>query len=233
MGRSMRGGALTMCCCAACRSRAIRSCTWACRPSARSALWRCTAARRRARRHRGAARLVGAARGAALKLPVCSDFRTNFHDYSRHYGVGWLQRADRGVPARLPQRTALTMVPTEALRAIASARFRAPRGGRRAASIRAVRPGAAQRRAARSWGAGADDPVALYVGRLAARRTSARCWPRSKRCVGSRGATGLRRRRPGAPSCSARFPHASSPARAAATTSPPTTPRPTCSCSRA
>ena len=27
-----------------------------------------------------------------LGLPVVSDFRTNFHAYSRHYGVGWLQR---------------------------------------------------------------------------------------------------------------------------------------------
>ena len=25
-----------------------------------------------------------------LKLPVVSDFRTNFHAYSQHYGVGWL-----------------------------------------------------------------------------------------------------------------------------------------------
>ena len=27
-----------------------------------------------------------------LKLPVCSDFRTNFHAYSRHYGIAWLYR---------------------------------------------------------------------------------------------------------------------------------------------
>src|SRR5262245_46184244 len=26
-----------------------------------------------------------------LKLPVVSDFRTNFHAYSLHYGVGWLK----------------------------------------------------------------------------------------------------------------------------------------------
>jgi glycosyltransferase involved in cell wall biosynthesis len=35
-----------------------------------------------------------------LGLPVVSDFRTNFHAYSRHYGVGWLQRQ---LPARLSQ----------------------------------------------------------------------------------------------------------------------------------
>ena len=27
-----------------------------------------------------------------LGLPVTSDFRTNFHAYSQHYGIGWLQR---------------------------------------------------------------------------------------------------------------------------------------------
>src|SRR3954465_13976687 len=27
-----------------------------------------------------------------LKLPVTSDFRTNFHAYSMHYGVGWLKK---------------------------------------------------------------------------------------------------------------------------------------------
>src|SRR5918995_1453035 len=27
-----------------------------------------------------------------LKLPVVSDFRTNFHAYSAHYGLGWLQK---------------------------------------------------------------------------------------------------------------------------------------------
>ena len=37
-----------------------------------------------------------------LKLPVCSDFRTNFHAYSQHYGIGWLQQADHGLPAQVP-----------------------------------------------------------------------------------------------------------------------------------
>src|SRR4029077_3402828 len=33
---------------------------------------------------------VSAAR--KLKLPVFSDFRTNFHSYSRHYGIGWVSK---------------------------------------------------------------------------------------------------------------------------------------------
>ncbi len=31
-----------------------------------------------------------------LKLPVSSDFRTNFHAYGRHYGIGWLQKPITG-----------------------------------------------------------------------------------------------------------------------------------------
>ena len=28
-----------------------------------------------------------------LKLPISTDFRTNFHAYSQHYGIGWLRGA--------------------------------------------------------------------------------------------------------------------------------------------
>lgn len=43
-----------------------------------------------------------------LKLPVCSDFRTNFHAYTQHYGVGWLRKFHNS--------TLCTMVPTDALK---------------------------------------------------------------------------------------------------------------------
>ena len=51
-----------------------------------------------------------------LKLPVCSDFRTNFHAYSRHYGIGWLYRPIMGYLRKFHNRTAFTMVPSESLR---------------------------------------------------------------------------------------------------------------------
>ena len=67
-------------------------------------------------------------RRARLKLPVCSDFRTNFHAYSRHYGVGWLQRPIMAYLRKFHNRTACTMVPTEraARSELAGARLRAP-----------------------------------------------------------------------------------------------------------
>ena len=39
---------------------------------------------------------------ARLELPVSSDFRTNFHAYSTHYGMGWLERPIDGLPAQVP-----------------------------------------------------------------------------------------------------------------------------------
>jgi hypothetical protein len=38
-----------------------------------------------------------------LKLPVTSDFRTNFHAYSRHYGIGWLRKPIMAYLRKLPQ----------------------------------------------------------------------------------------------------------------------------------
>ncbi len=37
-----------------------------------------------------------------LKLPVSSDFRTNFHSYSAHYGIGWLHKPYPRLPAQVP-----------------------------------------------------------------------------------------------------------------------------------
>ncbi|WP_018410081.1 glycosyltransferase family 4 protein [Methyloversatilis thermotolerans] len=51
-----------------------------------------------------------------LKLPVVSEFRTNFHAYSRHYGVGWLRKPIVAYLRKFHNQTLRTMVPTEALR---------------------------------------------------------------------------------------------------------------------
>jgi glycosyltransferase involved in cell wall biosynthesis len=51
-----------------------------------------------------------------LKLPISSDFRTNFHAYSQHYGLGWLRKPIMAYLRKFHNRTHCTMVPTEALR---------------------------------------------------------------------------------------------------------------------
>jgi glycosyltransferase involved in cell wall biosynthesis len=103
-----------------------------------------------------------------LGLPVCSDFRTNFQAYSRHYGVGWLDATILAYLRRFHNRTLCTMVPTEALRReLAQRGFDnlgvLPRGIDTALFHPERRSEALRRR----WGAGGDTLVALYVGRLA------------------------------------------------------------------
>ena len=52
-----------------------------------------------------------------LKVPVTSDFRTNFHAYSEHYGIGWLRTPILAYLRRFHNATQCTMVPTPGLRA--------------------------------------------------------------------------------------------------------------------
>ncbi len=106
-----------------------------------------------------------------LKLPVTSDFRTNFHSYSQHYGVGWLRKPIAAYLRKFHNHTQCTMVPTQALRAeLATAGFQRLRVVARGVDTQCFNPGrrSAERRAA--WGAGPGTLVMLSVGRLAAEK---------------------------------------------------------------
>lgn len=110
-----------------------------------------------------AARLLG--------LPVTSDFRTNFDEYSGHYGFGWMSTVVRSYLRHFHNGTDRTLVPTPATRTallrkgyerlevigrgVDCAQF-SP--ARRSATLRA------------SWGATDSTPVLLYVGRLASEK---------------------------------------------------------------
>jgi glycosyltransferase involved in cell wall biosynthesis len=165
-----------------------------------------------------------------LKLPVCSDFRTNFHAYSKHYGMGWLHKPIMAYLRKFHNLTACTMTPDEGLRQeLTDYGFRNVRSRVARRGHPPDRHGAAHRRARR--GARQDDQVVLHVGRLARKNLGtltmafealrrvhapAWCWwataPRARSC------------RPAAPMpCS--------PACAMARTWPPITPAAIC-CSR-
>lgn len=107
-----------------------------------------------------------AARG--LNLPVSSDFRTNFHAYSRHYGVGWLERPIMAYLRRFHNRTDATMVPTVALRdQLAASGFADLHVVARGVDTERFNP---QRRSSAlraAWGAAEGDLVVACVGRLA------------------------------------------------------------------
>jgi glycosyltransferase involved in cell wall biosynthesis len=110
----------------------------------------------------------------ALNLPVSSDFRTNFHEYSRYYGLGWLSPLVYDCLRRFHSQTQLTFVPTSAVREqLTHSGF-----GRTAVVGRGVDTvlfDPAKRSAAlrEQWGAAADAPVLLHVGRLAAEKSVA------------------------------------------------------------
>ncbi len=107
---------------------------------------------------------------AAVKmgLPVVSDFRTNFHAYSRHYGVAWLHNPIMGYLRKFHNRTACTMVPTEALRQqLAASGFRRLQVVARGVDTQLFHPGRRNAALRASWGAGPETTVVLCVGRLA------------------------------------------------------------------
>jgi glycosyltransferase involved in cell wall biosynthesis len=103
-----------------------------------------------------------------LKLPVTSDFRTNFHAYSRHYGVGWLQQVVTAYLRRFHNSTLVTMVPTaQQQRTLSNAGFESLAVVARGVDTALFHPARRDEQLRRAWGAGPGDPVVIHVGRLA------------------------------------------------------------------
>ena len=109
---------------------------------------------------------VGAAR--KLGVPVASDFHTNFHTYSRHYGFGPLAGVVAGYLRSLHNRADCTMVPTNELKAeLEAAGFERLEVVGRGIDRRVFGPDKRDEHLRASWGCRGDEPVAMYVGRLA------------------------------------------------------------------
>lgn len=109
-----------------------------------------------------------------LKIPVSSDFRTNFHSYSQHYGIGWLKRPIVGYLRKFHNKTALTLVPTERMRTeLTSIGFKRvevlSRGVDSACYDIRWRSNALRQ----SWGVDPEDFVLIHVGRIAAEKNLA------------------------------------------------------------
>jgi len=106
-----------------------------------------------------------------LKLPVTSDFRTNFHAYSQHYGLGWMKTPIMAYLRRFHNATLSTMVPTEPLRdELAATGFRNVVVVARGVDTHLFDPARRDETLRRSWGIGTDDLVVACVGRLAAEK---------------------------------------------------------------
>ena len=103
-----------------------------------------------------------------LKLPVVSDFRTNFHAYSQHYGMAWLRNPIMSYLRKFHNRTLCTMVPTAGLRGeLMSTGFKSLRVVSRGVDTAMFDPARRSPALRQQWGVGPQDMVVLCVGRLA------------------------------------------------------------------
>jgi hypothetical protein len=172
---------------------------------------------------------------AAPEVPVVSDFRTNFHAYSRHYGVAWLRDPIMAYLRKFHNRTACTMVPTETLRTeLRASGFRRLRVVSRGVDTRQFDPAGATRRLRSAWGAGAGYGADLCRPPGAGEEPGQPWWPPTRPCA-NRILTRLVLvgDGPERPGCSSAAPLPSSPACGAVKTWPCTTRRPMSSSSPA
>ncbi len=103
-----------------------------------------------------------------LRIPVTSDFRTNFHAYSSHYGMGWLSKPIMAYLRRFHNQTLSTMVPTRGLaERLGEAGFERLQVVARGVDTAIFDPARRDEALRASWGVGPDTPVLLCVGRLA------------------------------------------------------------------
>jgi len=104
----------------------------------------------------------------ALGLPVCSEFRTNFHAYSQHYGFGFLRGTIIGYLRRFHNATQCTMVPTQALHDdLQREGFHNLLTVARGVDVRRFDNAHRSEALRAQWGAAPSDLVVTCVGRLA------------------------------------------------------------------
>jgi len=103
-----------------------------------------------------------------LGIPAASEFHTNFHAYSRHYGAAWLARGVAAYLRKFHNRAACTMVPTremaEHLNTLGIERLRIVGRG---VDPRVFSPAGRSKELRTSWGASDETLVALCVSRFA------------------------------------------------------------------
>ena len=106
-----------------------------------------------------------------LGLPVTSDFRTNFHWYSRYYRLGGLEPLVWRYLRAFHAHTDCTFVPTRALAAqLERQGFERLEVQGRGVDTEAFAPARRCEALRRAWGVAPGEPALLHVGRLAAEK---------------------------------------------------------------
>ena len=106
-----------------------------------------------------------------LGIPVSSDFHTNFHSYSTHYGFGLLKKTVAGYLRNLHNRTDTTLVPTQELRdTLAQDGYKNLQVVARGVDTTLFHPGKRSEKLRLQWGVADDGLVVIYVGRISAEK---------------------------------------------------------------
>jgi glycosyltransferase involved in cell wall biosynthesis len=103
-----------------------------------------------------------------LGIPVSSEFHTNFHNYSRHYGIGWLRKPIIGYLKKFHNKADCTIVSTQEMEGLLKGMgINNPVIVSRGVDTNRFDPAKRSAELRRQWGVGLAQPVCLYVGRLA------------------------------------------------------------------
>ena len=104
-------------------------------------------------------------------IPVSSGFHTNFHSYSRYYGVGMLERLLCLYGRWFHNRTAITLVPTGRMQRVTRDMGITCTGlWSRGVDCQRFTPHKRDQSLRRQWGLHDNERAVLYVGRLAAEK---------------------------------------------------------------
>jgi len=103
-----------------------------------------------------------------LGLPISSSFHTNFHQYGKHYGYGFIQGIAVAYLRHFHNRTHCTMVPTDQmLVTLRREGYRNVTVMARGVDTELFCPERRSEDLRRSWGLEPNDVAVVYVGRLA------------------------------------------------------------------
>jgi glycosyltransferase involved in cell wall biosynthesis len=103
-----------------------------------------------------------------LNIPVSTDFHTNFHSYTQHYGIGLLKRPIAAYLRHFHNKAACTLVPTVALQQqLEFEGYKNVLVVSRGVDTGLFHPAKRSDELRATWGAGEKTPVVLIVSRIA------------------------------------------------------------------
>ncbi len=103
-----------------------------------------------------------------LNIPVLAGFHTNFHSYSRHYGLGWLKKPIHAYLRKFHNQARITVVPTSGLRdELTRQGYRNIEVLARGVDSELFNPMHRRAELRQRWGVKGNGLAVLYVGRIA------------------------------------------------------------------